>query len=79
MSLLDDVLRLVREGERSAPRIAARLGVSREEVEGALRILESMGYVEIGGLKVDDPCSSCPLRRVCGRSNSGLKKPIARR
>ena len=66
MSLLDDVLRLVREGHHTAAEIAAELGVSREEVEGAVRLLESMGYVEVRRLeKEKNPCSSCPLRKVC--------------
>lgn len=61
--MLERILRLIEEG-KSVEEISRELSIPREEVEGALKILESMGYLE----KVEagsSLCETCPLRAVC--------------
>ncbi|NJE62559.1 helix-turn-helix domain-containing protein [Thermococcus sp. 21S7] len=61
--MLERILNLIKEG-KSVEEIARELSIPREEVEGALSVLESMGYVErveLGG----SACQSCPLKSVC--------------
>ncbi|ASI98797.1 helix-turn-helix domain-containing protein [Thermococcus celer] len=61
--MLDKVLELVKAG-KTIDEIARELSIPKAEAEGALKILESMGYVE----KVElgsSPCESCPLRNFC--------------
>lgn len=60
---LERVLELLKEG-KTPDEISLELDVSKDEVDGAIKILESMGYVE----KVElgsSACEGCPLRRVC--------------
>ncbi|NJE06049.1 DNA-binding protein [Thermococcus sp. M36] len=61
--MLERVLDLLREG-KSIEDIARELSMPREEVEGAIKVLESLGYVEKveGGSPL---CGSCPLKSVC--------------
>ncbi len=64
MSKIEMVLNLIRDGERNPAEIAGKLGMSREEVDGIIKILESMGYVE----RIErgsDACEACPLRSIC--------------
>jgi radical SAM protein with 4Fe4S-binding SPASM domain len=67
MGLLEEVLERIRSGERDPAGIARELGVSTDEVLGAIKILQSLGYVE-EVKKGEDACSACPLRRVCSGS-----------
>jgi len=39
------------------------LEISVEEVEGIIKILESLGYVE--KIEIGDSCGSCPLKKIC--------------
>jgi radical SAM protein with 4Fe4S-binding SPASM domain len=64
MGKIERVLSLIREGERNPAEIAGKLGMSREEVEGIIKILESMGYVERIE-KGSGACETCPLRSIC--------------
>ncbi|WP_297068546.1 helix-turn-helix domain-containing protein [Thermococcus sp.] len=64
MGKLERVLDLITAGERNPAEIAKKLGMSRDEVEGVIKILESMGYVERiekGG----SACETCPLKSIC--------------
>ena len=61
--MLERILELIKEG-KSIEEIARELSLPREEVEGALSVLESMGYVERVELG-STQCESCPLKSVC--------------
>lgn len=64
MAKLDDLLNLIRSGITNPKALAEKLGVSNEEVEGMIKILESMGYVE--EIKFGkNACSRCPLKGIC--------------
>jgi len=63
MGKLDDVLELIKEGARTSKEIAERLEISVEEVEGIIKILESLGYVE--KIEIGESCGSCPLKKIC--------------
>ncbi len=67
MSIIDDVLEAILEGKKNPSEIASELKLDREEVEGAINILQSLGYVERIE-KGSNACSSCPLKKVCGGS-----------
>lgn len=74
MGKLERVLKLIEEG-RSIDEISSEMGVPPSEVEGMIRILESMGYlrvVETG----DSTCGSCPLKSVCPGSCIEFKGKI---
>ena len=61
--MLERILELVKAG-KSIDEISQELSMPPEEVEGALKILESLRYierVESGSLA----CKSCPLSSVC--------------
>ncbi|ASJ03198.1 DNA-binding protein [Thermococcus profundus] len=64
MGRMEEVLDLIKSGVWDEREIAERLGISREEVEDIIRILESLGYVE----RVEfgsSSCETCPLKRIC--------------
>ncbi|NJD99485.1 DNA-binding protein [Thermococcus sp. LS1] len=61
--MLEQILELIKEG-KSLDEIVERLSLPREEVEGALKILESMGYIERVELG-SSACETCPLKSVC--------------
>lgn len=63
MRKLEKALELIKSGVRTPEELAERLNTSVEEVEGMLRILESLGYIE----RVDRgaSCGSCPLKKIC--------------
>ncbi|NJE10292.1 helix-turn-helix domain-containing protein [Thermococcus sp. MAR1] len=61
--MLEKILELVKDG-KSIDEIADELSIPREEVEGALSVLESMGYVERVELG-SSACESCPLKSIC--------------
>ena len=63
MGKLDDILELIKEGARTSKEIAERLEISVEEVEGIIKILESLGYVE--KIEIGESCGSCPLKKIC--------------
>lgn len=63
MGKLDEVLALIKEGTKTAGEIAQRLNLSIEEVEGIIRILESLGYVE--KINMNPSCNTCPLKKIC--------------
>ncbi len=61
--MLEKILTLIEEG-KTLEEISKELSIPPEEVEGALKVLESMGYlerVEAGS----SACESCPLKSVC--------------
>ncbi|ASJ10702.1 DNA-binding protein [Thermococcus sp. P6] len=61
--MLERILELIKAG-KNVDEISRELSISREEVEGALKILESMGYVE--RVELGSPaCETCPLKSVC--------------
>lgn len=61
--MLERILRCIEEG-KSVEEISRELSIPREEVEGALKILESMGYLK--KIEAGSPlCETCPLRAVC--------------
>lgn len=65
MGRLEDVLKLIGEGKRTPDEIARELGMRKEEVEGAIEILKSLGYVE--EIEKGSPaCETCPLKKICG-------------
>ncbi|AEH24616.1 DprA-like winged helix domain-containing protein [Pyrococcus yayanosii] len=64
MGKLERLLDILKDEPRDVNDLARRLGVSREELEGMLKILEAMGYVE--EVKAFSSCNSCPLRSICG-------------
>jgi ferrous iron transport protein C len=64
MGKIEEVLELIKSGVGDEREIAERLGISREEVEDIIKILESLGYVE----RVEfgsSACETCPLRNIC--------------
>ncbi|HIH72998.1 MAG: LexA-related DNA-binding protein [Thermococcales archaeon 44_46] len=63
MGKLDDVLELIKSGVRTSKEIAERLDLTVDEVEGIIKILESLGYVE--KVEMGSSCSSCPLKKIC--------------
>ncbi|MBP1912621.1 MarR family transcriptional regulator [Thermococcus stetteri] len=64
MGKLEDVLDLIRSGIADEAEIAKRLGMTRQEVEDIIKILESLGYVE--SVKFGSKaCETCPLRKIC--------------
>lgn len=64
MAKLDNLLDLIRSGITNPKELAEKLGVSYEEVEGMIKILESMGYVE--EIKFgENACNKCPLKSIC--------------
>jgi ferrous iron transport protein C len=64
MGKLEDVLDLIKSGVIDEEEIAKRLGITREEVEDMIKILESLGYVE--RIKFGSKaCETCPLRKIC--------------
>ncbi|WP_050003322.1 hypothetical protein [Thermococcus eurythermalis] len=59
--MIAEVLDLLRKG-LSPGEVAERLGATRDEVDGAIAVLSSLGYVE----KFEKaPCQSCPLKGLC--------------
>ncbi|WP_297090740.1 FeoC-like transcriptional regulator [Thermococcus sp.] len=61
--MLERILELIKAG-KSIDEISQELSMPQEEVEGALKILESLGYIE----RVESgssACESCPLSSVC--------------
>ncbi|ANF23347.1 DNA-binding protein [Thermococcus piezophilus] len=61
--MLERILELIRNG-KGIEEIAEELSLPREGVEGALKVLESLGYVE----KVElgsSTCETCPLKSIC--------------
>lgn len=64
--MLERILELIKEG-KSVEEIARELSIPREEVEGALSVLESMGYVERVELG-SSACETCPLKSICPSS-----------
>jgi len=64
--VLERILELIKAG-KNVDEISRELSISREEVEGALKILESMGYVERVELG-SSACETCPLKNVCSGS-----------
>ncbi len=64
MGKMEEVLELIKSGVGDEKEIARRLGLSREEVEDIIKILESLGYIE----RVEfgsSACETCPLKRIC--------------
>ncbi|AHF79781.1 helix-turn-helix domain-containing protein [Thermococcus paralvinellae] len=61
---LEEVLELVKKGYTNPKEIAKTLNLAVEEVEGMMRILESLGYIERVKLG-SSLCRSCPLRKLC--------------
>ncbi|MBO8173676.1 MAG: DNA-binding protein [Thermococcus sp.] len=61
---LEEVLELVKKGYANPKEIAKMLNLTVEEVEGIIKILESLGYVERVKLG-DSLCESCPLKKLC--------------
>ena len=65
LNTLEKVLELIKEGKRTPEEIAHELGVRREEVEAAIEILKSLGYIE-EVRKGSPACETCPLKKICG-------------
>ena len=64
MGKLEETLRLIKEGVSNSKEIARRMDISVEEVNGIIKILESMGYIE--KVEFGSPaCESCPLKKIC--------------
>jgi len=63
MGKLDDVLELIKNGVRTSKEIAERLDLTVDEVEGIIKILESLGYVK--KVEMGSSCQSCPLKKIC--------------
>ncbi|EHR79409.1 DNA-binding protein [Thermococcus litoralis DSM 5473] len=63
MGKLDDVLELIKSGVRTSKEIAERLDLTVDEVEGIIKILESLGYVE--KVEMGSSCQNCPLKKIC--------------
>ncbi|AIF69611.1 hypothetical protein PAP_06055 [Palaeococcus pacificus DY20341] len=64
MGKLDEVLELIKRGATNPREIGEKLGIDEKEVEGIIKILESLGYIE----KVElgsSSCGSCPLKEIC--------------
>lgn len=75
MGKLEEALKLIGEGVSNSREIARRMGISVEEVEGIIKILESMGYVE--KVEFGSPsCDACPLKKICPGSCVHFKGEI---
>ncbi|WP_048146820.1 FeoC-like transcriptional regulator [Pyrococcus abyssi] len=72
--MLEKALELMKKGSVSIEELAQELGITREEAEGIMKILESMGYVKEYEVE-ESTCEKCPLRKVCGGKcvRSGVK------
>ncbi len=63
MGKLERVLELIEAG-RSIEEISREIGVPPSEVEGVIKILESMGYIQVIETG-DSVCEACPLKSIC--------------
>ncbi|WP_048150872.1 FeoC-like transcriptional regulator [Palaeococcus ferrophilus] len=63
MGKLEKALELIKSGVRTPEALAERLNTSTEEVDGMLKILESLGYIE--RVEIGPSCESCPLKKIC--------------
>ena len=70
--MLREIKEELRKGPTTVDEIARKLGVSKERVEDALRLLIGMGVIEevppttCTMQKKGITCSFCPLRNKCG-------------
>ena len=70
--MLKEILDEIEKGPTSVDMLARKLGVSKERVEDALRLLVEMGVIEevppptYSMQKKGITCSFCPLRNKCG-------------
>jgi len=67
MGMLEDVLNCILEGKRDPLEIARELHIPPEKVNDAIKILESLGYIE-ELKKGSEACALCPLKKICGGS-----------
>ncbi|NJE07398.1 DNA-binding protein [Thermococcus sp. M39] len=75
MGKLESVFELIKKGVSNPREIAEKLNLDVEEVEGIIKILESLGYVE----KVElgsSICERCPLKKICPGSCIRFKGQI---
>ncbi|WP_461866598.1 DNA-binding protein [Thermococcus sp.] len=63
MGKLERVLKLIEEG-RSITDISRDFNIPLSEVEGMIKILESMGYLQLIETG-DSACERCPLKSIC--------------
>ncbi len=74
---IEEVLELIKRGYTNPKEIAKMLDLSIGEVNGIVKILESLGYIE----KVEfgsSLCNSCPMRKVCSGKCVRFKGQIYR-
>ncbi|WP_366078607.1 DNA-binding protein [Thermococcus sp.] len=64
LNTLERILRLIEEGRRTPEEIARELGMRKEDVEAAIDILKSLGYIE-EVQKGAPSCETCPLKKIC--------------
>ncbi|WP_457750454.1 DNA-binding protein [Thermococcus sp.] len=67
MGTLEDVLTCILDWKRDPLEIASELHIPPEKVYDAIKILESLGYME-EIKKGSEACALCPIRKVCGGS-----------
>ena len=64
LNTLEKVLSLIERGRRTPEEIARELGMRKEDVEAAIDVLKSLGYIE----EVDrgaPSCETCPMKKIC--------------
>lgn len=79
---LSDVLAAFGEGVHSLDEVAARVGLSRDTVEGAVEQLVRMGRIEARELAIGCPssgCGGCAMGRSDGSAACGASGPAERR
>ncbi len=64
LNTLEKVLSLIEGGKRTPEEIARELGMRREDVEAAIDILRSLGYIE-EVQKGAPSCDTCPMKKIC--------------
>ncbi|HII60217.1 FeoC-like transcriptional regulator [Pyrococcus horikoshii] len=74
MGIIEKALEIIEKGPISIEELAEKLNVSKEEAEGIIEILKSLGYVE-EHTSTTTSCETCPLRNICGGKcvRSGVK------
>ncbi|WP_366938891.1 DNA-binding protein [Thermococcus sp.] len=66
LNTLEKVLNLIKEGKKTPDEIARELNMKKEDVEAAIEILKSLGYIEEVQKGSSPACETCPMKKICG-------------
>lgn len=73
---LPSILRLIRDGDTTFAEVTVRLGITREQLENRLRLMERQGYILRQSGTSDTPACSCGHCRSPCRETGGGKVPV---